>query len=609
MRQFPTLSARDGTLWLVLFLVAGVGAPSAVVIWFTNRAADHEAEAAQREIADARRGELRLRRDQVDKVWAERAEQLSEVRTSRVLAERRLADAALFFDEGGQLHPPQRIASIDSRPNLPEWTVAERAESAQNFTVAAETYRRIAQTYVSFAPLAWQGMIRCALKGGDKVQAAEWIEQYFLKPGTPLNAQGRAIEGDELLLGASITSGARRQKFLKRLRAALAHEDALAPSQRLFLMRSAIDLGAEPFPTFEAEELAAQFLESDQARTNGPGLQPTNLKGVWKLASSNGRTLALFRTETVARAAADAGVVAVPPGSASGEASVAAGAMLPGWQLTHAANRAGQDGEANRRRAAYAWTGYVAAVLLVITGLVLAGVVRRKMALAQLKTNTLAAVAHELKTPLASMRLLVDVLLEDEQFDPQKTREYLKLISNQNQRLTDLIETFLTFSRLQRGRLRLHFRDEDPNEIAQAAFAAVHRRYEQSGGSVQLETVPGLPRVHADLTAMTSALVNLLDNAYKYSPAEKSALLRVAREGDRVMFAVADRGIGIAASEHARIFRQFYRVDASLSSATAGAGLGLSIVDGIVREHGGEVRVVSAPGEGSTFAILLPAVS
>ncbi len=609
----PIPTSKKGTLWIVLFLLVGVGAPSAAVLWFTNRAADREAEAARREIVDARRRELVLLRDRIDAHWSERAKQLSEVRDPNELIAKGLADAAIFFDEHGQITQPVRqLAAGDSPPNVAEWSVAERLENrGRDFATAAKTYETIAMNRPAIAAEARQAMIRCLLESGDKAQAVISIERYFLKEDGGAAPRGRGIRGNELLLGVNIaTSAAQRHRFLNALRTLLLdYKHSLLSAQRIFLMRSATASGAGPFPAFEAEQLAAQFLQSDQPRIGDGGLQPTNLKGVWKLASSNGRTLALFRTDSIAKAFPDAAVIAAPPGSALNETSVPAGSMLPGWQLAHAAvNRDGQDLEANRRRATYAWTGYVVVVLLVTTGLLLAGLMRRKMTLAQLKTDTMAAVAHELKTPLASIQVLVDALLDHDQFDPDKVREYLKLISGQNQRLTDSIESFLTFSRLQRGRLRLVFHSEDPNQIAQAAIAAVRARYEQAGGSVTLEADAGLPAVHADRVALTSALINLLDNAYKYSPSNKHTLLRVTHEEDRVVFAVVDRGIGIPASEQTRIFREFYRVDQSLSSETSGAGLGLSLVSGIVRQHGGEVRLKSAPGEGSTFVILLPGV-
>jgi signal transduction histidine kinase len=121
-----------------------------------------------------------------------------------------------------------------------------------------------------------------------------------------------------------------------------------------------------------------------------------------------------------------------------------------------------------------------------------------------------------------------------------------------------------------------------------------------------VEVNPGLPPLVADEDALITVLRNLLDNACKYTPAEKRIRIRAREQDGRVAFDVEDNGIGIAPREQKRIFRRFYQVDQRLARETGGCGLGLSIVEYIVRAHGGEVAVESRPGEGSTFHVLVP---
>jgi signal transduction histidine kinase len=123
---------------------------------------------------------------------------------------------------------------------------------------------------------------------------------------------------------------------------------------------------------------------------------------------------------------------------------------------------------------------------------------------------------------------------------------------------------------------------------------------------VAVETDPDLPSLYADEDALVTVLLNLLDNAYKYTLTEKRISLRAYRDGQALVFAVKDNGIGIAPREQKRIFRKFYQVDQRLARETGGCGLGLSIVDYIVRAHGGSVRVQSRAGAGSTFLVSLP---
>jgi two-component system sensor histidine kinase SenX3 len=138
-----------------------------------------------------------------------------------------------------------------------------------------------------------------------------------------------------------------------------------------------------------------------------------------------------------------------------------------------------------------------------------------------------------------------------------------------------------------------------------AAVDAVRNRLPPSG-DLCVDIEPSLPTISADAQALTTALVNLLENAIKYSPADPRIEIRAATDNGDVTFAVTDNGIGIAAGQQRRIFRRFYRVDQDLSRHTSGVGLGLTIVESIVRGHGGTVEVASAPGQGSMFTVRVP---
>ena len=148
--------------------------------------------------------------------------------------------------------------------------------------------------------------------------------------------------------------------------------------------------------------------------------------------------------------------------------------------------------------------------------------------------------------------------------------------------------------------------------VIRVVAAAVEAIGDRIGGSaeVRVDIEPDLPPVLADRDSITTALINLLENALKYSPADRRVGVTVSRDGNGfVAFAVSDNGIGIPAREQRRIFRHFYRVDNRLASATSGVGLGLSIVDLIARGHDGRVTVQSEPGAGSTFTLRVKSVA
>ena len=366
-------------------------------------------------------------------------------------------------------------------------------------------------------------------------------------------------------------------------------------------------------------------LSSEVAARGGLALVPgafqqTAVSDVWAFTSADRMTVVLFRTTTIQSIMHDllhevqpSGILfnTFAPNEKADMEAIAAGAALPGWQLSffEPLERLPVDDSGARRQTmayvAVAASGLAATVLIaVMTG----SVFRRQLRLARLKTDLVASVSHELRTPLASMRVLVDGLLADTHLDETKTREYLHLVASENARLTRLIENFLTFSRLERGRERFAFSAVSPSAAVNAAVAAIRERVPQAC-DLTIEISPDLPPVRADEGALISALINLLDNALKYTPDQKRVSVKVERTADGVAFQVQDNGIGIAPREHRRIFKRFYRVDQSLASATSGVGLGLSIVELIARAHGGSVSVQSAQGSGSTFTLTVPYAS
>jgi signal transduction histidine kinase len=591
------IPGHDRSTWLaLLFVLLGVIAPTACVLWFMNEAARAQADAARRSVAEAYRGQLRFLRDKADAYWENRAAMLA-----RSAGKGGAADFARSVKAG--------LADSFVLSNYPAPTPIPAADPAALEEKPAAAWAAIAKSDAnpSTAARAAQAQIRW-LARTDKAAALAAIDEYFsrgrLAKGADL--EGRLIAADEQLLALHLMQprDPGRAAVLRRLTAMLNdYENVTMPAaQRLFLM----DEVRAPYPTYDAERLAAQFLETDPSRTTAPGLQATRVPGLWKLS------VGLYRTDSVLAAMrgllnADAKGVkfaAVPPGTPAGEDAIAAGAILPGWQLSlSVVDPRLMENAARSRMASYLWIGYLVIGAMVVTGLLAGQAFRKQMRLARLKTDLVAAVSHELKTPLSSMGLLVDSLLADAEFDPKKTREYLQLMSGENMRLTRLVENFLTFSRIERNRQRFEFERIEPADIVASAAGVMRERF----NDLTVDVEPGLPAIQADPDALLTALVNLLDNAWKYTRSEKRICLRATREAGQVVFAVEDNGIGIAVREQRRIFRRFYQVDARLARDTGGCGLGLTIVESIARAHGGSVRVASEVGAGSTFSLCLPA--
>jgi signal transduction histidine kinase len=206
------------------------------------------------------------------------------------------------------------------------------------------------------------------------------------------------------------------------------------------------------------------------------------------------------------------------------------------------------------------------------------------------------------------MRVLVDTLLDGRCESKQQETEYLQLISKENVRLSRLIDNFLTFSRMERNKQVFDIAPASPAEIAKAAIEAVQTKFNKENCKLSVTIDDNLPTIWADKDAMVTVLVNLFDNAYKYSYANKQIELKAFAEKDLVCFAVKDNGIGMTRRQMKKIFDRFYQADTSLSRQAEGAGLGLSIVKFIVDAHKGKIDVESKPDKGSIFKITIPAI-
>ena len=262
---------------------------------------------------------------------------------------------------------------------------------------------------------------------------------------------------------------------------------------------------------------------------------------------------------------------------------------------------------AQRMTALYWWIAVLVTSAVIALALLVIRAVGRQVQLNRLKNDFIATVTHELKTPLASMRLLLDTLLEGRYRDPEQVNDYLNLMSKENHRLTGLIDNFLTFSRMERNKQSFSQRRVSPEELARDAGVALETKFSQGRCHFDLDIADNLPDVYADPDAWVTVLVNLLDNAYKYSNEDKHIVLAVTSQDGHVRFRVTDNGVGIPRRACHHIFDKFYQVDRSLSRQAEGCGLGLSIVKFIVAAHHGTVTVESQVGVGTTFTVILPA--
>jgi len=231
---------------------------------------------------------------------------------------------------------------------------------------------------------------------------------------------------------------------------------------------------------------------------------------------------------------------------------------------------------------------------------------RRERQLRQLKEDFIGNVSHELKTPLSLIRMFSEILVTGRVKSEQTRQEYFGIIHNESDRMSRLISNLLDFAGLEREEFGKHFEKTNISQLIAKELEAYRYQIQKDGFQLSTSIDSNIPDTLADPNAIAMAFFNLLDNSVKYSGDQKEIGVKIAQSNGYIDLSVTDRGIGIPASEHHKIFEKFYRCDNAAVKKIRGSGIGLSITKHVAELHGGEVLVDSEPGKGSTFTLRIP---
>jgi two-component system phosphate regulon sensor histidine kinase PhoR len=249
--------------------------------------------------------------------------------------------------------------------------------------------------------------------------------------------------------------------------------------------------------------------------------------------------------------------------------------------------------------------GILLSVLIVAVWFVYRAV-KKELELAQTKADFVSNVSHELRTPLALISMFAETLEMDRVKTEEKKKEYYSIISHESNRLGRIVNSILNFSKMEAGKRKFNFEEEDLNDIVLQVYQNYSYHLYNKGFDFEYEPGIDIPKIVIDREAVSEAIVNLIDNAVKYSTETKFIKMILGGEKENIFIEIQDKGIGISEEDQKKVFDKFYRVSSGLVHTTKGTGLGLSLVKQIIDAHKGTIELKSKVGEGSSFKLLFP---
>jgi two-component system phosphate regulon sensor histidine kinase PhoR len=232
--------------------------------------------------------------------------------------------------------------------------------------------------------------------------------------------------------------------------------------------------------------------------------------------------------------------------------------------------------------------------------------IKKEVELAQIKSDFVSNVSHELRTPLSLISMFSETLEMDRVKTDEKKKEYYSIISQEANRLGKIVNSILNFSKMEAGKRQYNFVESYLNDVTENVYRSYRFHLEQKGFTFNIVKDESIPIIKIDEEAISEAIVNLVDNAVKYSDSNKEITIRTGLETNYAFIEIEDKGIGIPEKDQKKVFEKFFRVSAGNVHNVKGSGLGLSIVKHIVDAHKGEIKLSSTVGEGSKFKLMFP---
>lgn len=608
---------QRGKRRVLLFLVAIL--PAIVLFGLATRVFRQEAELANKRAYDQRRDALeQLRRELATKLEAIKFQEVNRLRdnpSQPIL--RPSADSLVVFVL--PIEQDHIVMPWGARPTMPtprqEYLTHRREGELAEFlandpSAAADAYRKtlVAGLRPREKCEAKLLLARALIKGERQEEASSIYHGMLEECDSVVDEDGMsfALYAAERLVSSQLDPAAARQYVLRRTALKL-----WWPPMQLYLMRSLM----EGDPAEEAQQtrdrLSAQIDDTEQIVSLARDFHGVSLFRLSWFAYGSDPWLVTVMSPIPSAAPVVLAVSSkkvAPPGATFVAAHTETSTPLgEGFMDVDVEWQAGRFAPARRTPPGLYWAGFALVILATgLAGYLLLRDLSREVQTASLRSQFVASVSHELKTPLTAIRMFAETLALGRSKNERTSSEYLQTIVSESERLSRLVDNVLDFSRLEHGKKIYRMESSCLPDVVRAAARAMQYPLSQQGFHLTLAIDEEIPALAADADALEQAILNLLANAMKYSGDSREIELRLKRSGEEAIIEVADHGIGIPQEEHQRIFEKFYRVRSAATDSVAGAGLGLTLAMHIVKAHGGRLQVQSTVGTGSTFSASIP---
>jgi signal transduction histidine kinase len=595
----------------ILLFLSAILVPAGVLVGIGGRLIYQDRELALKRAADRHRAAVeQLRRELAARLDAIRLQEINrQIRSTHSDTAPYSDNPAVVFTavlRGEALVMPWEVSAPEYSPEF-----ARRLEEGETLELAKKDYRAAAMQY--------RGALEAARSPAETADASLHLARTLASSGNAteanhlyemlLNDSNDARDGEgvgyrfyaaERLLNVHAHTGSVKEFFRKETSA-----EVRLTLPELYMIRTL--LGSNAIVSSRIEEMeqsAAMAKDIAQVRAQieaGADWVPYG-KEPWLVTVSS-------RQPGLQQLVVAVSSIKVSPPGVKLRAHVAEGDYLgdafPGLHVEWPGNQFLETS-----RGLPAGVGIAGLVLVlgmaVFGGYLLLRDVNRDVRMTEVRSQFVASVSHELKTPLTAIRMYAETLAMGRSRDENTRTEYLETIVNESERLARLVDNVLDFSKIEQGKKIYRLRPARLEDVAGSAVRAMQFPLAQQGFRLHFSVEEELPELQVDPDAIQQAILNLLTNAMKYSgDAREIDLTIAARDGDAVI-EVKDRGLGLAPEEQEHIFEKFYRAPSHEARLIAGTGLGLTLVAHIAKAHHGRVEVESAPGAGSTFSILLP---